>query len=698
VSLIGQQIGGYEVVSALGEGGISLVYRARQLNVQRDVALKIIKPEFATTPNFVERFKLEAQTIAALSHPHIGKLFDYGQQDGRLYLVMELFRGGSVGDLLRRGPLAVDVAMRILEQIASALDYAHARGIVHRDVKPQNILLDEQGNAFLTDFGIVKLVNVPTNLTGQNMVIGSPAYMPPEEWEESPLDGRADVYSLGITLYEMLTGQVPFKGKTLSLLMRKHLFEDAPLLRDLNPAVPGSVEPVLAKALAKDSQQRFGSAGEFAAAFRRAVTSDPAPIAIPEDRARLAAAVPTMPNASVTAGSAAQPSFAQAADEPGWSRRIGPSRTLVMRRNTVFLAIGGVVVVSTLSLICLLTLLWVISNRNSVIEANLKRTQTLSIAPTSIVPTSAATNPFVPSPEATIVPTAIPSSTPTAVALGLATFRPAATGIASGQGRGQGQIVFVSERGGMATLYVMSGSGDDARLLTQTFGQMSLAAWSPDGSRIAFETSQDGNKEIYVMNADGSNIRRLSNNGADDWLPTWSPDGTQIAFTSERDGNREIYVMSGDGSNQRRLTNHPSSDWLPAWSPDSTQIAFTSERSGSLQIYVMDTSGQNVRQLTSIGSNFSPAWSPDGTQIAFTSERDGNREIYVMSADGNGQRRLTNHSALDFFPTWSPDGLKIAFTSERDGNQEIYIVNIDGSGLTRVTNSAGNDFGPIWRP
>src|SRR4051812_7400145 len=162
---------------------MATVYRARQLNIQRDVALKVIKPDLAETSGFIQRFKREAETVATLSHPHILKLFDYGEQDGIVYLVMELLTGGSLGDLIRQGPLSMQEASRFLDHIAAALDYAHRRGVIHRDLKPQNVLLDEDRNAFLSDFGIAKLLDENTMLTQSGASIGTPAYMAPEQWQ-----------------------------------------------------------------------------------------------------------------------------------------------------------------------------------------------------------------------------------------------------------------------------------------------------------------------------------------------------------------------------------------------------------------------------------------------------------------------------------------------------------------------------------
>ncbi len=179
--LIGQRIGQHEIVALLGEGGMAAVYRARQPSMGRDVAVKVIESKLARNPEFVKRFEREARTVAALSHPFILKVFDYGQQGDLVYLVMELLNGGSLAELIRHEPLSPAKASQLLEQIASALDYAHQKGIIHRDMKPQNVLLDESGNAHLTDFGIVKLLSETTALTQSGLAMGTPTYMAPEQ-------------------------------------------------------------------------------------------------------------------------------------------------------------------------------------------------------------------------------------------------------------------------------------------------------------------------------------------------------------------------------------------------------------------------------------------------------------------------------------------------------------------------------------
>jgi serine/threonine-protein kinase len=271
-ALIGQRLGQYEIVAKLGAGGMATVYRARQASVDRDVAIKVIRTDLMEDENFVARFRNEARLIASLQHLHILKVFDYGNQDNILYLVMELLEGGSLSRLLRQsGGLPLKLAMRMLDQISAALDYAHGRGIIHRDLKPDNVLLDQQQNAFLTDFGIAKMLGDTSSRTRTGMVMGTPAYMAPELWNGQPADARTDVYALGVMLYEMLAGVSPFRAETPYQIMHRHIYEAPPSLRSQGIALPVAADRVISKALAKNPNERFSSAGELAAAFHQAL-------------------------------------------------------------------------------------------------------------------------------------------------------------------------------------------------------------------------------------------------------------------------------------------------------------------------------------------------------------------------------------------------------------------------------------------
>jgi len=272
--LIGQRLGQYEILGVLGEGGMATVYRAMRRAPRSEVAVKVIKTR-AFNPDvlgeFVRRFEREAETIASLSHPHILKLFDYGQEEDTVYLVMEFLRGGSLAGLIRKGTLTPEQCSAILDQVATALDYAHLRGIVHRDLKPQNVLLDEQGNAILTDFGIAKIASVHTELTHKGSSLGTPEYMAPEQWRGDPMDGRTDNYALGIIAFEMLTGQTPFTANTPAAIMYLHMQEPPPRIAEYRKDIPPALENVIAQALEKEPEKRYSTATEFARAFKQAL-------------------------------------------------------------------------------------------------------------------------------------------------------------------------------------------------------------------------------------------------------------------------------------------------------------------------------------------------------------------------------------------------------------------------------------------
>ncbi|MBX3064990.1 MAG: protein kinase [Anaerolineae bacterium] len=279
--LIGQRLGQYEIVELLGTGGMAKVYRSRQVSMDRGVAIKVIKQDLMETEGFAERFRREAKIIASLSHPHILKVFDFGTEGNLAYIVMELLNGGSLNKLVAvRGPLHSDVVGRVLSQICQALDYAHAQGIVHRDLKPENVLLDSTENAFLTDFGIAKLLTeVGTTLTQTGTVMGTPAYMAPELWAGEAASPRTDIYALGVMLYNMVAGTTPFAGETTFRIMYMHVNEQLPPPSSKNANISPAIDTVISKALAKNPDQRYRTAGELAQAFAQAARGEsPAPL------------------------------------------------------------------------------------------------------------------------------------------------------------------------------------------------------------------------------------------------------------------------------------------------------------------------------------------------------------------------------------------------------------------------------------
>ena len=269
--LSGQHIKGYELREKIGAGGFGAVYRASQPVVGREVAIKVILPQYANHPDFIRRFEMEAQLVARLENPFIVPLYDYWRDPEGAYLVMRYLRGGSLRDRLKVGPLTLTETARLVDQMAAALTVAHRNGVIHRDLKPANILLDEEGNAYLTDFGIAKalLQSGDTSQTGQ--ILGSPAYLSPEQIKAEMVSPQTDLYCLGLVIYEALTGHMPFLGDiSPSALLYKQLSEPLPLLTSTRPDLPAALDEVIQQATAKKPAQRYQSASRMAGAFRKA--------------------------------------------------------------------------------------------------------------------------------------------------------------------------------------------------------------------------------------------------------------------------------------------------------------------------------------------------------------------------------------------------------------------------------------------
>ncbi len=301
----GQNLGPYRIINQIGQGGMATVYKAYHAAMDRYVAIKVLPRQLAESPEFVGRFQQEARTIANLEHPHILPVHDYGESEGITYLVMRFLDAGTLKERLQGSAPSLAEIDRLFAQLADALAYAHDHGVVHRDLKPSNVLVDARGNLFLTDFGIAKLLEASPQFTSTGAMIGTPAYMSPEQAQGLKVDQRSDIYSLGIILYEMVTGRVPYEAETPLAVVLKHLNEPLPIPSSVKPGISPAIERVILKALSKNVDDRFASVAEFQAAWRQAFSEA-------QGEAGTVTAATPVPTATATTVAASTPLVAAA--------------------------------------------------------------------------------------------------------------------------------------------------------------------------------------------------------------------------------------------------------------------------------------------------------------------------------------------------------------------------------------------------
>ena len=343
---IGTQVAGFRIESVLGRGGMSVVYVAEQVRLSRKVALKVLTTELAWDEQFRERFVRESQIAAAIDHPNIIPIYDAGEDDGLLYIAMRFVGGPDLKEVLKRGDLGVGRTIFLIEQIASALDAAHAHSLVHRDVKPGNILLEEAtDHAYLTDFGVAKQTTA-RGLTSTGHFLGTVEYAAPEQIEGGTIDARTDVYALGCVLFECLTATPPFAHSTEHAVLHAHLVDPPPSVTRVRPELPHAFDGVIGTALAKDPDERFRSCGELVHAARNAASGTARRAEPPRARAATVASVetaapPTPPVDGSQDGGAVAPTPAQPAETSPHGIRLTPVKLLLLMLPLVLVAAGA---------------------------------------------------------------------------------------------------------------------------------------------------------------------------------------------------------------------------------------------------------------------------------------------------------------------------------------------------------------------
>ena len=481
-----EKFGRYEIKGEIGRGGMATVFHAYDPRFERDVAIKVLPRAFLHDPHFRVRFEREAKTIALLEHPAIVPVYDFGEEEGQPYIVMRYMSGGSLSERIKQSPLSADEAAQIISRLAPALDAAHARGIIHRDMKPGNVLFDQYGNAFLSDFGIARITQSPGSATlTQGAILGTPAYMSPEQVQgNTDLDGRSDIYSLGVILYEMLTGNTPYQSDTPGKVMIMHLLEQVPHIRTVRSDISPGLDSAIEKAMAKDPSQRFQNTAEMAAAVDAAVKglSEATKVQAPPtkigklskpDRTGPQAPLQKVPTVVPTVVSV--PAAPKGRGIPAWGYIIGIIGVLI---------IGGGIIVGLLAAL------------NGKIPFLTKASTATQVS--QIIPTALPTDTLVPSPEPT--DTVEPSPLPTDTSEPSPTFTdtPAPT-------------------------------IEDTPTDTPTPTEKSIAQLG-GADKIAFLNAND----IWVAGVDGSDMVQLTNDGAVKSYLQWSPDGSSVIYVSKK--------------------------------------------------------------------------------------------------------------------------------------------------------------------
>jgi predicted Ser/Thr protein kinase len=600
-NLVGQTLGPYRIIEQIGIGGMATVYKAYQPSMDRYVAIKVLPAVLARDAAFLKRFQREAKVVAKLEHKHILPVHDYGEQEGLTYLVMRYVEAGTLKDRLAAGQLDLPEIYRIIAQVGAALDYAHRLGVIHRDVKPSNVLIDSQGDVYLTDFGLARIMESSDQLTATGVGVGTPAYMAPEQGQGLKIDHRSDVYSLGVMLYEMVTGQVPYRAETPMAVVIKHITEPLPLPRQIVPDLPEEIERVVLKALAKKPEDRFQTVREMVEALDLAVRA--AIAAAPAARAEKKV-VPPVPAAPVR--------------KFRWPWGV----------RTTALGVG----IAALALLVIGGLVFAMSRVQYRVQVVGGRVEVVPVSTEAVSPTPTVALVETPTGQVALATTATAAPEPTTV--------PATTPAPEGECR----IVYEAN----GDIYVRSCSGSYSQRLTDHPASDWLPTWSPDGTRIVFTSDRDAVREgwgqLHIVDADGSNLTRLTYTERNDEHPSWSPDGNRIAFHSWCD----LAVVNPDGSNWTTLVEGDDDLCVgyPTWSPDGHRIAFRSlTRSGDSgpyqhDIYIVNDDGAELLKLATFTSEewgLYVVWSPDGSRVAFDVILDGQQRYYAVNSDGSGE-------------------------------------------------------------
>ena len=733
--LIGKMVNGYEILSQVGQGGMASVFLARQQSMNRNVALKFLPSVFLNDETYLQRFEREVKIVSQLEHRNIVPVYDFGEFESQPYIAMRYMQSGSVEELLAEGRIPLPRILSIFEQVASALDYAHQNGILHRDLKPSNILLDDGGGVFITDFGIARILSETGSQITTQGVLGTPSYMSPEQARAEPLDERSDVYSLGVMLFELVTGRRPFESDTPYSLAVMHVTMPPPLPRQFEPGVSAALEAVIMRALSKTRDARYGSAGELTEALRKALDDE---VSVGEGKAGLEAdsLIENPPGELVGSSTTAPgpiplavpPPVASATSDtsPAASWPVYLERRPERRRRSILLWVTAGAVVGCALLVGLVILavpLFGILSRDAAVTDTATAVALVGrVETTTAKAPAAATATTTPQRRAGINPLQLTRSALNAAADATFTAESVVAASRPTSTRASIQPVGVREQptlipplqsvDGELVYFARSETGEGEKpqfeiavldLLSREIhrfdvgdGSSTYPMPSPDGRWIAFQSDHDGDFEIYVMNRYGGQLRQLTHNTVLDRLAAWSPAGDRIIHSTDTRGDRtfdlhSIGQIDGDG---QPIYSDGWRNSHARFSPDGKYIVFTAgpavQDASTWEIRLMERDSGETRLLTDNDvRDASPAFHPDGQRILYVTTIGGARALASMNLEGQDRRILYTGPGSVWSANYSPDGQFIVLTATVNGLDRLFLMDARGGSAQQITVSGG---------
>jgi Tol biopolymer transport system component len=654
----------YRIINKLGAGGMGEVYLAEDTRLHRKVALKFLPAHFITDAGRVQRFEKEARAASSLNHPNILTIHEIGEDDGAHFIATEFVEGMTLRRRMTAGRLSLMEALEIAIQVAAALQAAHAVGIIHRDIKPENLMLRQDGYVKVLDFGLAKftesqppidgslLPTQPLTQTEPGLIMGTTPYMSPEQLRGVKVDARTDIWSLGIVLYEMVAGHLPFKGETRNDCMASILKTEPPPITFYAPAAPAELRRIITKTLMKDSAQRYSTVNHLLLDLKslkrtKEVTDEKQPFgaSFANEHTTVAHDAQTVVIENTTAQEAGAPTKPQ-------TRGL---RTRIFAARRLWLAV---------LFTALLVAVWVWSPwqaRNEP-EANLLA----SLATTQLVSWKSDLGEDVSN---------------------WARFSP------------DGKLIaFSSTRSGSSDIWIKQLSGGEPITSKRDKWTDFSPIWSPDGQQIAFLSDHDDQTGIWTMPAFGGTptpLKPLDNRSQS--LVAWSKDGKTIYFEL----NQNLYALDVASKQTEPLTNLAAARFALrefSLSPDEERLAYTDWQDQQKDIWVMPIrGGQAVRVTNDRAEDNAPVWHPDGKRIIYSSLRNGVRQICVAYLDARPPVQITSgdnhHEVLDV----SKDGAKILYSTTRD-ESDIWGVKLDSGKEFQLTSDIGVELWPDLSP